>query len=49
MERVKQALEMIPAAEKVAYTEAMERAPRLVEIESNPDRYDKTGSDRIVA
>jgi hypothetical protein len=32
------ALRMIPAGEKAAYTQAVERAPRLVEIESNPER-----------
>jgi hypothetical protein len=38
VDQVKEALRAIPAAEKKAYTEAMDRAPMLVEIESNPDR-----------
>jgi hypothetical protein len=35
---VREALDAIPAAEKAAYAQAVELAPRLVEIESNPER-----------
>jgi hypothetical protein len=35
---MREALEMIPAEQKVEYTEAMRRAPRLVEIESDFER-----------
>jgi hypothetical protein len=38
VEQMKEALEMIPAEEKRAYTEAMRRAPRLMEIECNFER-----------
>jgi hypothetical protein len=38
VEAMREALEMIPDEQKVAYTEAMRRAPRLVEIESNFER-----------
>lgn len=38
IEQMREALEMIPAEQKKAYTEAMRRAPRLVEIESAFER-----------
>jgi hypothetical protein len=38
VEAMREALEMIPDEQKVAYAEAMRRAPRLVEIESNFER-----------
>jgi hypothetical protein len=38
IEAMREALEMIPAEQKVEYTEAMRRAPRLVEIESDFER-----------
>jgi hypothetical protein len=34
-----EAMASIPRDERAAYMEAMERDPRLVEIESNPDHY----------
>jgi hypothetical protein len=38
IEAMREALEMIPAEQKAEYTEAMRRAPRLVEIESDFER-----------
>jgi hypothetical protein len=34
-----EAMESLPHGDRAAYGEAMERAPRLVEMESNPDHY----------
>jgi len=39
LERFYEALELVPASEKEAYTEALERAPSLVETESDPMRF----------
>jgi hypothetical protein len=35
---MKEALDAIPEGEKTAYAEALARSPRLVEVESNPER-----------
>jgi hypothetical protein len=41
-----EAMASIPPNDRASYTKAMERAPRLVEIESNPDHYlDHAGLD----
>jgi hypothetical protein len=38
LDEMRQALELIPENEKRAFTEAMARAPKLVEIETNFER-----------
>jgi hypothetical protein len=41
-----EAMASLPPNDRASYTKAMERAPRLVEIESNPDHYlDHAGLD----